>query len=54
MSAFTSTCESRTISGSKSICADFVIGKLMLDENLYEKARKRTVPSIPYSQTKVR
>eukprot|EP00794_Sanderia_malayensis_P020264 gene20264-22250_t len=53
MSAFNSTCESRTISGSRAICADFVIGKLMVDENLFDKTRKRTSNSIQSSQTKL-
>ena len=53
MSAVTSDFETRSIAGSKSIFADFVIGKLMVDENLYDKTRKRNYPSAPVSQTKV-
>ena len=56
MSAVTTMCESRTVSGSKSICVDFVVGKLMAEENLYDKARMRSAPMSscqPFSQTKV-
>ena len=54
MSALTTTCECRTVSGSKSITVDFVIGKLAVDENLYDKTKKRSTSNAPpYSQTKV-
>lgn len=54
MSALTTTCESRTVSGSKSVSVDFVIGKLAVEENLYDKTWKRTsANNAPHIQTKV-
>ena len=53
-SALTTTCEIRTISSSRISNVDFVIGKLAVDEYLYDKTKKRlSSVSSPYTQTKV-
>jgi len=54
MSAVTTTCEVRTVSVSRSLNVDFVIGKLAVDEYLYDKTKKRSSSnSFLYSQTKL-
>ena len=52
MSAVTTSCECRTVSGNRSLGVDLVIGKLMVEENLYDKTRKKS-SSLPCSQAKV-
>ncbi|XP_065067241.1 autophagy-related protein 2 homolog B-like [Rhopilema esculentum] len=52
MSAVTTSCECRTVSGNRSLGVDLVIGKLMVEENLYDKTRKKS-SSLPCSQTKL-
>ena len=53
-SALTTTCEIRTVSNSRTSNIDFVIGKLAVDEYLYDKTKKRSSSvSSPYTQTKV-
>lgn len=53
-SAVTLEMEQKIISGSKSLTTDMIVGKLAVDENLYDtvnKIEKKT--KIPYSQTKL-
>lgn len=50
-SAITLECDQKTISGSQSMTTDIIIGKLAVDENLYDETVSNS--KMPYSQTKV-